>query len=135
MSSYVDYYVRQAQTGSGMTYFAGSASQKGYGIGSFLGGLFRTIVPFLASGARSIGQEALRAGSHVLADVVSGAVPVGSSVQMHAQQAGRNLLTKAADRMRGNGARRGKVARRKPLKKITFPPDLFSANHGPSGRR
>jgi len=39
------------------------------GIGSFLGGLFRKILPYLGKGARAIGKEALRAGINVIEDV------------------------------------------------------------------
>ena len=102
MSTLTDYYVRQAQTGSGMSYFAGSSSQKGAGIGSFLGGLFRSIFPIVKQGAEVVGREALRAGSHILADVVSGEVPLKNSVRQHFGQVGKNL----ASRMSGNGIKR-----------------------------
>ena len=98
------YYVNQAQTGSGMNYFAGAQNQKGAGIGSFLGGLFRCILPFVKQGAGAVGREAMRAGSHILADAVSGEVPLKNSVQQHFRQAGRNL----ANRMSGQGIKRRK---------------------------
>ena len=104
MSAITDYYVRQAQTGSGMNYFAGANTQKGAGIGSFLGGLFRSILPFVKQGAEVVGREALRAGSHILADAVSGEVPLKNSVRQHFGEAGRNL----AKRMQGNGIKRRK---------------------------
>lgn len=105
MSHITEYYVKQAQSGSGMGYFAGSSSQKGAGIGSFLGGLFRNIFPFLKQGAATVGREALRAGNHILADVVSGEVPLNSSVKQHLAQAGQNLVNK----MRGKGIKRGRA--------------------------
>ena len=40
------------------------------GICSWLCVLFRTVFPFFRSGALAVGREVLRAGSHVLADVV-----------------------------------------------------------------
>ena len=40
--------------------FAGSLYQRRHGIGSFFGGLFRKILPFLNKGARVVGKEALR---------------------------------------------------------------------------
>jgi len=49
--------------------FVGSTYQRGHGIGSFLGGLFRKILPYLGKGARAIGKEALRAGINVIEDV------------------------------------------------------------------
>ena len=99
MAHIAEYYVKQAQTGSGMNYFAGSSSQKGAGIGSVLAGLFRNIFPFLKEGAASVGREALRAGSHILADAATGGVPLKNSVRQHFSEAGRNLVNK----MRGNG--------------------------------
>lgn len=94
MSHITEYYINQAQTGSGMNYFAGSSSQKGAGIGSFLGGLFRSIFPFLKQGAAIVGKEALRAGSHILADAASGEVPLRNSLRDHFIEAGRNLSNK-----------------------------------------
>ncbi|KAK3921623.1 LOW QUALITY PROTEIN: hypothetical protein KUF71_010795 [Frankliniella fusca] len=91
MSHIEEYYVQQAQTGSGMGYFAGSSTQKGAGIGSLLGGLFRSIFPFLKQGASVVGREALRAGSHILADAASGDVPLNTSLKQHLSEAGRNL--------------------------------------------
>lgn len=102
MSHITSYYLQQAQTGSGLNYYAGSSSQKGAGIGSFLGGLFRSIFPFIKQGAQTVGREAMRAGSHILADVVSGEVPLRNSVQAHIKQAGQNL----SERMKGNGIKR-----------------------------
>jgi len=112
MSHITQYYVVQAQTGSGLPYFAGSSSQRGYGLGSFLGGLFRTVVmPFLSRGARTVGQEALRAGSHILADVASGSQPLKTSLKRHAAEAGGNIITRITSGMQGNGIKRAKLAR------------------------
>ena len=49
--------------------FIGSPYQRGHGIGSFLGGLFRKILPFLNKGARAVEKEALRAGINMIEDV------------------------------------------------------------------
>lgn len=113
MSHITQYYVAQAQTGAGMPYFAGASTQRGYGLGSFLGGLFRSVVlPSLSRGARTVGQEALRAGSHILADVASGAQPFKSSLKRHATEAGENLVSRISSDMRGNGIKRAKPTRR-----------------------
>ena len=47
--------------------FIGSSYQHGHGIGSFLGGLFRKILPYLNKDA--VGKEALRAEINVREDV------------------------------------------------------------------
>ena len=139
MAHYTEYYVRQAQTGNGMHFYAGSASQRGYGLGSLLGGLFRNIVlPLFSSGAKTVGQEALRAGSHILADVASGEVPFGLSMQRHVSQAGENLLNKAADKMKGKGIKRrapqrgaqsGRVKRPTYITRRGPPADIYSNLH------
>jgi len=43
--------------------------QRGHGIGSFLGGLFRKIPLYLSKGARAIGKKALCTGINVIEDV------------------------------------------------------------------
>lgn len=108
MSHIEEYYIKQAQTGSGMNYFAGTSTQKGAGIGSFLGGLFRNIFPFLKEGASAVGREALRAGSHILADAATGGLPLKNSVRQHFSEAGKNLVNK----MRGKGIKRARVKAR-----------------------
>lgn len=132
MSHITNYYVSQAQTGSGLPFFAGSSSQRGYGLGSFLGGLFRNVVmPFLSRSARSIGLEAARAGSHILADAASGS-SIRDSMKRHASEAGTNIISKITSGMQGNGIKRskitagvqsGRVARRKRNKQTR---DLFT---------
>ena len=51
--------------------YRGAPYQRGHGVGSFLGGLFRTIAPILRSGASTIGREALRSGVGFLSDVAT----------------------------------------------------------------
>lgn len=111
MSPYANYYIRQAQTGAGMTYFAGLPSQRGHGLGSFLSGMWRSIVlPLLSKSAVAVGREALGAGSHILEDVASGR-NFGSSAKQHFANAGQNLATKLSEKMKGNGIKRVKAGR------------------------
>ena len=56
--SYQDYYLHQA--GSGYPVYAGSRVQKGHGLGSVFGGLFKAAMPLLKKGAKTLGREALR---------------------------------------------------------------------------
>ena len=108
-SHYMNYYLSQAQTGSGMAYYAGAANQRGGGFfGNLISGLFRFVSPLLPT----LKQEALRAGSHVLADVASGSQSLGTSIKRHASEAGQNVIKKTADHLRGNGIKRKKTARR-----------------------
>lgn len=108
MSHYIQYYSDQAGGGGGVkNVFAGSTFQRGSGIGSFLGGLLRKIVPYLASGAKAVGKEAARAGVNVLDDVVNKRVNFKEAVSTRAKESGRNLKRKAAEKlstmMKGDG--------------------------------
>ncbi|KAK3932649.1 hypothetical protein KUF71_013723 [Frankliniella fusca] len=94
-----EFYLHQAGGGQ---YYAGSSYQKGHGIGSWLGGLFRTVLPLLKSGATAVGREAARAGAHVLADVASGDT-FADSAKRHTGEAVQNLKRKAASAMNGSG--------------------------------
>ena len=62
----MEYY---GNTGEDHNIFAGSRYQRGHGVGSFLGGLFRRVLPYLVRGARTLGKEALRAGVNIIEDV------------------------------------------------------------------
>ena len=59
-----------------MHYFRGHPyippNQEGQGLGSILSSIARTAIPFLKTGARFVGREALRAGCDVGDDVLSG---------------------------------------------------------------
>ena len=63
---YEDYYTKQS--GGELPVFYGAGTQRGYGIGSVLGGLFRRALPFLKSGAEILGKQAL----NVATDMING---------------------------------------------------------------
>lgn len=65
---FTDYYLNQIGTGVGSIY-AGPAYQKGYGIGSFLGGLFRGVFPLLKKTTKAVGSELLKSGVGLLSDL------------------------------------------------------------------
>lgn len=67
---YESYYLKQS--GSGVPVFVGSRGQRGHGIGSVLGGLFRSAVPMLKRGLANFGRQALRTGLDIANDVVEG---------------------------------------------------------------
>lgn len=60
---FADYYVNQA--GNGMPVFAGTAMQRGHGIGSILKGLFRVATPLI----KTVGRQALRKSAPFLKEV------------------------------------------------------------------
>ena len=64
-------YYRQ-QRGDGLPVFTGYRGQKGHGLGSLLGGLFRRAVPMLKKGLATFGKHALKTGLEIANDVVAG---------------------------------------------------------------
>ena len=68
---YDDYYSKQAGNG-GMPVYHGSRSQRGHGLGSILGGFFRSALPMLRRGLSFFGREALRTGAQIAGDVADG---------------------------------------------------------------
>lgn len=95
MTSFDDYYTKQAGNGIGQVY-AGTAFQRGSGVGSFLSGLFRKALPFLYTGARAVGKEALKSGLGILEDIENNK-PVKESVVTRIRSGGSNLKRKAKD--------------------------------------
>lgn len=131
MDPYVSYYVKQAGNGIGPV-FAGSPIQKGHGIGSWLGSLFRSVFPLLKSGAQAVGKEALNAGFGVLRDTIN-QKPLKESFKSRMRSAGDSLMGKAEqkiDSMKGSGY---KCKKRKlhpqstsVIKRRRLPKDIFS---------
>ena len=111
---YLNYY--DNQIGGGVKhFFAGSCNQRGRGVGSWLGGLFRGILPYLKRGAKAVGKEALRTGMHVWEDITEGNGSVGDSWRTRSRETRKTLQKKAAakfgDIMRGSGYKsRKKIA-------------------------
>ena len=107
MSHYVRYYDEQIGGGDVRNVFAGSTFQRGLGVGAWLSGLFRRILPYVTSGAKALGKETLRAGIKVVDDVVNSGVNFKEAVKSRAKESGRNLKRKAADKvseiMKGSG--------------------------------
>lgn len=108
---YVKYYEDQA--GNGINVFRGASFQRGHGIGGFLGGLFRTVLPLIKSGARAIGKQALSTGVGLLGDVVD-KKPFKQSFKSRMSEAGENLKRKAESKVRqmsGSGLKNAKRIR------------------------
>jgi len=79
MNHLTRYYIHQAGGGGGGSgdgigriYSVPPFVQRGHGLGSLLGGLFRSIRPLFLSGLRTagkaLGREALRKGGKILTD-------------------------------------------------------------------
>lgn len=127
---YEHYYLHQAGSGVGIVY-KGVPFQRGHGIGSFLGGLFRSVIPLLSSGFRAVGKETLDAGIGLLSDMVNSR-PMESSIKSRFKDASANLKRKADEKidslMSGSGYKMStkrrerliplKASRRRGSKKI-----------------
>ena len=105
MAHYIDYFNSHigsdrgtVQTGINRVYI-GTPYQRGSGIGSFLGGLFRSILPIFTRGAKAVGKEAWRTGINVLSDVALNNAPVKESLRTHARESVGNLKRKAEDQL------------------------------------
>lgn len=114
----------------GPMYHSSIAVQRGGGIGSFFGGLYRIVRPLLFRGARTLGREALKTGSSILSDIATKAPDerVGSIIRKRlSETVNRNMtgsghLKFASKRIRLQSAQRGhsvKTVKRKLKKKKT----------------
>ena len=55
-----------------MPIFVGTRGQRGHGLGSLLGGFFRSALPMLKRGLATFGKHALKTGLEIANDVVEG---------------------------------------------------------------
>lgn len=98
------YYMNQA--GSGIEVYRGVGYQKGYGVGSFLGGLFRSVLPLLRKGGKVLGNELLNTAFNVLGDVKNNGKSFESSLKDRGSETISNLKRRALDSMNGGGLKR-----------------------------
>ena len=89
---YVDHYTRQL--GRGHPVFRGAPTQKGFGLGNILGGLFRTAMPLITQGAKTLGRQALRTGLGIAQDAMEGK-NVKTAARSRLKQTGRRLTRRA----------------------------------------
>ena len=86
--------------------YVGAPYQQGSGIGSFLGGVYRYVIPFLKSSAKTVGKEALSTGLNIVSDIASCKEPQ-DAVRSRLRESIRNLKRKADDKfercMNGEG--------------------------------
>lgn len=126
--AYQEYYLRQS--GKGYPVFAGRQHQRGHGLGSIIGNLFKSAVPMLKKGAKAIGKEALRTGLGIASDVVEGQ-NIKQAAQTRVKGAGRNLVQRTIKAMGPPGERtikgpaKRKPARRRQTAKQRRPRDIF----------
>lgn len=98
--TYEDYYAQQAGNGISPHWFKGAPYQRGHGIGSFLGGLFRTALPLLKKGGIALGKELLNGGINILTDVDGGS-SFKDAAKNRLSESTNNLKRKATDEVYG----------------------------------
>ena len=109
-----------------MTVFRGSPWQLGHGqMGYGLGGLFRsiarTVMPMVKSGAKALGNIALKSGANFIGDVLAGK-NVKEAAKARTREAADATKQKAVQRLQtyaqtGSGKRRKKTTEKKRAKK------------------
>ena len=95
MLDYEEYYSRQAK-GYGLPIYIGGRSRRGNGLGNFLAGIARAVVPILKRGGKSFLNESIRTGASILQDVSKGG-NLKSSVNRRVKEGGSRLVHKATD--------------------------------------
>lgn len=120
MSYYDDYFDIQYGGGrhSGIDrVYIGTQHQRGHGIGSFLGGLFRRVLPLLSKGAKVVGREFVRSGVHIADDVISRDIPFKDAFNTRLRDSAIHLKRKAEEKldnlMNGSGYKRAKISKLK----------------------
>jgi len=116
--AYHDYYLHQA--GRGYPVYVGTRYQRGHGLGSIFGSLFKSAVPLLKRGAKTLGREALKTGLNIAEDVVAGK-NLKQAAKSRLKSTGQNLLQKAIIGVGPPGERTIKRAakRKKPRRRQT----------------
>ena len=127
MNPLTRYYIHQAGGGGsgggvGPIYSVPPFVQRGHGLGSLFGGLFRSIRPLFFSGLRTagkaLGREALRTGGKILTDIADS--PQTGIISKHVQSTVQNLGTKMTGRGRKRKRRStSRVARKSKRPKRT----------------
>lgn len=101
--------------------------QRGRGFSDVFSGILKFITPYLISGSKAIGKEALRSGAEILSNV--GSQPFGSLLKQHGKQSLINLSSKAGeklkriggdDNMSGGRIKRQRRRRKSPVKKTAI---------------
>jgi hypothetical protein len=96
---YFKYYSEQS-TGGSYARFEPLRRQRGRGLGDFLAGLFRRVLPFISGGLKSLGGEVLETTAGLLKDHLQGK-NMSDSVEDRVTSAGKRLGGKAATSLKG----------------------------------
>lgn len=118
---YKTYYLNQSrgQYGGALPGYRGVYFQRGYGIGAFLKGLFRSALPIIKSGAQTVGKTALATGINVAKDYADGR-DLKTALKSRGLEAANTLSSKAVNKARSMISQTGKgIKRRAPSKSVS----------------
>lgn len=101
--SHYDSYFAGRQVGFGIedigpVYRSRIHYQRGRGLSDVFSGLIRFVTPYLISGTKAVGKEALRSGSELLANL--GSQPIGQMLKQQRDISMQNLSQKAEDKIK-----------------------------------
>lgn len=101
---YTNYYLNQA--GGGFNTYQGVTYQRGRGgIGSFLSGLFRAVLPMIKKGGEQIAKEVVRSSYNIVQDI-DGETDFKTAFKRRGLEGLQNLQTRAMEAMQGSGYKR-----------------------------
>lgn len=130
---YLSYYSEQA--GDGISHFSGLKYQKGHGIGSFFGRLFKSLI---LPSAKYLGKKALKTGVDIGSDVLE-----GQSFKESAKKRVNEILDKINQKGRGYKKRQKKqpntdsttMARSRRVRRKTYKKKRVYKRRAPLKRR
>lgn len=117
------YYMDQSRTGgslfySGPIYKLGSGCfHRGSGIGNYISGFFRRVIPILRRGTIAVGKEVINTGSNLVGDIVNNVSP-RTAFKNRTREGMNNLAKKVMD---GHGYKRRAVSGKQHSKKTAHP--------------
>jgi hypothetical protein len=133
-NAYTVYYT--AQAGGSLPYYKGTASMRGYGIGSWFMNLFRRAIPIIAPIAKTAATRFIASTRQNLDQ----GKPLGEALKQGAVDAGTGALSQGVDvvkkKMRGGGhgrkkrKRTGVHSKHKPVKHVKLSAG-HQHGHGP----
>lgn len=115
---YKTYYLNQTrgQYGGALPAYHGVHFQKGYGVGSFLKGLFRSALPIFKSGAQAVGKRALATGLDLAKDYADGK-DFKTALKSRGLEAANSLTSKAVNKARSLVNQSGRGLKRRASSK------------------
>ena len=104
------------QQGSGIPVYSGRSIMRGGGVGSFLGGLFKSAAPLLKRGALNVGKRLFNTGMGIARDVMQGE-KFGVSAKKRIKAESDDLLADVSRALAPDFTKTESVVKKKPQTK------------------